>query len=135
VRLGSVLAAAYEGKRYIGPRLFRARANNRSAKRRGDGRAAHIRANIYGWSTAAEDAPAAQLDLVIKATTIHPGYAFAYFVKSIVLFLTKQLPEAIEAGQMAVALDPNAAYGYFAMAQAGRTERCDPLRISNRPSR
>jgi hypothetical protein len=43
---------------------------------------AHIRANIYGWSTAAEDAPAAQLDLVIKATTIHPGYAFAYFVKS-----------------------------------------------------
>ena len=31
---------------------------------------------------------------------------------------TKQFPEAIEAAQTAVALDPNAAYGYFAMGHA-----------------
>ena len=43
------------------------------------------------------------------------------------LFHTRQLPEALEAAQRAVALDPNAAYGYFAMGQAevdlGRCEQ------------
>jgi tetratricopeptide (TPR) repeat protein len=46
------------------------------------------------------------------------AYAFAYYVKSRVLFYKKQFPEAIEAAQTAVALDPNAAYAYFAMAMA-----------------
>ena len=88
---------------------------------------ARIRASVYGWSTAAEDTYAAQLDLLTKATAINPGYAFAYYVKSLVLFFTKQLPEAIEAAQTAVALDPNAAYGYYAMGRAeawlGRCEQ------------
>ena len=76
------------------------------------------RASFYGWSTPAEDAPAAQLDLVTKATAIDPGYALAYYVKSFTLFLTKRPSEALEAAQTAVALDPNAAYGYYAMGRA-----------------
>jgi adenylate cyclase len=79
---------------------------------------ARSRASIYGWSTTAEDTYAGQLDLLTKATAINPNYAFAYYVKSLVLSYTKQLPEAIEAAQTAVALDPNAAYGYFAMGLA-----------------
>jgi adenylate cyclase len=87
---------------------------------------ARFRALAYGWSTVAEDTYAPQWDLLTKATAIDPGFAFAYYVKSNVLFLTKQLPEAIEAGQTAVALDPNAAYGYYAMAQAeGALGRCE----------
>jgi tetratricopeptide (TPR) repeat protein len=58
------------------------------------------------------------LDLLSKATAINPGYAFAYYVKSQVLFQSRQLSEALEAAQTAVALDPNAAYAYFAMGQA-----------------
>jgi TolB-like protein len=85
------------------------------------------RASIYGWSTTGEDTYAAQLDLLTKATAINPDYAFAYYVKSLVLFYTKQLPGAVEAAQTAVALDPNAAYGYYAMAMAeawlGRCEQ------------
>ena len=89
---------------------------------------ARLRATFYGWSTTAEDTYAAQLDLVTKATAINPDYAFAYYVKSLeLLIFTKQFPEAIEAAQTAVALDPNAAYGYFAMGQAetnlGRCEQ------------
>jgi tetratricopeptide (TPR) repeat protein len=88
---------------------------------------ARFRANAYRWSSTAEDTYAAQLDLLTKATAISPGYAFAYYVKSLVLFFLKQLPEAIEAGRTAVALDPNMAHGYFGMAQAeswlGRCEQ------------
>ena len=79
---------------------------------------ARVRAIFYGWSSPAEDTYAAQLDVLEKATAINPGYAFAYYVKSLALMFTKQFPEAIEAAQAAVALDPNAAYGYFAMGQA-----------------
>ena len=87
---------------------------------------ARSRASFYGWSTRAEDTLAAQLDLLTKATAINPGYAFAYYVKSLALFRTKQLPQAIEAAQTAVALDPNAAYGYFAMGLAeSRIGRCE----------
>jgi adenylate cyclase len=85
-----------------------------------------IRATFYGWSTGAEDTYAAQLDLLTKATATNPGYAFAYYVKSLALFNTRQFPGAIEAAQTAVALDPNAAYGYFAMGVAERAaERCE----------
>ena len=88
---------------------------------------ARSRASFYGWSTPAEDASAAQLDLVTKATAINPGYALAYYVKSFTLFLTKRPSEALEAAQTAVALDPNAAYGYYAMGRAesslGRCEQ------------
>jgi adenylate cyclase len=85
---------------------------------------ARYTARVLGWSTAAEDTYAADLDLVTKATAINPGYAFAHYVKSLVLF-HKQLPEAIEAGRMAVSLDPNAAYGYFALGHAeGALGRC-----------
>jgi TolB-like protein/Tfp pilus assembly protein PilF len=88
---------------------------------------ARWRAKIYGWSIASEDTYAAQLDLLTKAIAISPGYAFAYYVKSLVLFFLKQLPEAIEAARTAVALDPNMAHGYFGMAQAetwlGRCEQ------------
>ena len=36
----------------------------------------------------AENKPAAQLELLAKAIRINPGYAFAYYVKSIVLWST-----------------------------------------------
>jgi adenylate cyclase len=42
---------------------------------------ARVRARFYGWSTAAEDKPAAQMELLTKATALNPGYAFAYYVK------------------------------------------------------
>ena len=42
---------------------------------------ARLRANFYGWSTVAENKPAAQLELLAKAIEINPGYAFAYYVK------------------------------------------------------
>ena len=79
---------------------------------------ARVRATVYGWTNASEDTYAAQLDLLTKATAVNPDYAFAYYVKSQVLFHTRRLPEALEAAQRAVALDPNAAYAYFAMGQA-----------------
>ena len=86
---------------------------------------ARMRASVYGWSTTADYA--AQWDLLTKATAISPSYAFAYYVKSHVLFFgTKQLPEAVEAAQTAVALDPNAANGYYAMGLAeGALKRCE----------
>ena len=88
---------------------------------------ARVRSTNYGWSTATEDSYAAQLELVTKATAINPGYAFAYYVKSLALIFTKQFPEAIDAAQTAVALDPNAACAYFAMSRAesplGRCEQ------------
>ena len=88
---------------------------------------ARIRAHFFGWSTADEDTPAAQMDLLAKATAINPGYAFAYYVKSTALFNRKQVFEAFEAAQTAVTLDPNVAYGYYAMARAetaiGRCEQ------------
>ena len=84
---------------------------------------ARLRANLYGWSTGAEDTYAAQLDLLTKATAINPAYAFAYYVKALALYATKQFPETIEAAQTAVALDPNAAYGYFAMSLAEAKRR------------
>ena len=88
---------------------------------------ARVRSTNYGWSTATEDSYAAQLELVTKATAINPGYAFAYYVKSLALIFTKQFPEAIDAAQTAVALDPNAACAYFAMGRAetplGRCEQ------------
>jgi adenylate cyclase len=85
---------------------------------------ARMRASVYGWSTTADYA--AQWDLLTKATAINPSYAFAYYVKSHVLFWTKQVPEAIEAAQTAVALDPNAANGYYAMGLAeGALKRCE----------
>jgi adenylate cyclase len=86
---------------------------------------ARMRASAYGWSTTADYA--AQMDLLTKATATEPSYAFAYYVKSNVLSNTKQLSEAVEAAQRVVALDPNAAYGYYAMALAeawlGRCEQ------------
>ena len=84
------------------------------------------RATIYGWSTAAEDKPAAQMELLTKATAINPGYVLAYYVKSTLLWLAKEYPEALAAAETVVALDPNSSYGYTAL---GRTEallgRCE----------
>jgi tetratricopeptide (TPR) repeat protein len=65
--------------------------------------------------------------LLTKATAINPGYAFAYYVKSVVLWRTKEYPEALAAAETEVALDPNSAYGYSAMGRAeallGRCEQ------------
>ena len=55
---------------------------------------ARLRASDYGWSTAAEDKPVAQMEMLTKATAINPGYAFAYYVKSTSLWLAKEYPEA-----------------------------------------
>ena len=88
---------------------------------------ARVRASFYGWSTAAEDKPAAQMELLTKATAINPGYAFAYYVKSVALWLAKEYPEALAAAETEVALDPNSAYGYAAIGRAevllGRCEQ------------
>ena len=84
------------------------------------------RATFYAWSTAAEDKPSAQMELLTKATGINPDYALAYYVKSTVLWLAKEYPEALAAAETVVALDPNSSYGYTAL---GRTEallgRCE----------
>ena len=79
---------------------------------------ARVRAIVFGWTNTGEDTYTAQSDLLTKATAINPNYAFAYYVKSQVLFHTGHLPEMLEAAQTAIALDPNAAYGYFSMGQA-----------------
>ena len=86
---------------------------------------ARLRARFYGWSTAAEDKPAAQMELLTKATAINPGYAFAYYMKSVVLLRTKEYPEALAAAETEVALDPNSAYGAMGRAEAllGRCEQ------------
>ena len=87
---------------------------------------ARLRASVYGWSTAAEDKPAAQMDLLTKATAINPGYPFAYYVKSGVLWLSKEYPEALSAAETEVALDPNSAYGYAAIGRVeGLLGRCE----------
>jgi adenylate cyclase len=78
---------------------------------------ARLRAFGYGWNPT-EDSWAAQLDLLTRATAISPGYAFAHYVRSQVLFLVGQPQQAIEAAQTAVALDPNSAHGYYSMALA-----------------
>ena len=84
------------------------------------------RATFYGWSTAAEDKPGAQMDSLAKAIAIRPGYAMAYYVKSTLLWVAKKYPESLAAAETDVALDPNSAYGYTAL---GRTEallgRCE----------
>jgi adenylate cyclase len=88
---------------------------------------AHLRASFYGWSTAAEDKPATQMELLTNATAINPGYAFAYYVKSAALWNAKKYPEALAAAETEVALDPNSAYGYAAIGRAedllGRCEQ------------
>ena len=87
---------------------------------------ARLRARFYGWSTAAEDKPAAQMELLTKATAINPGYAFAYYVKSVVLWMAKEYPEALAAAETEVALDPNSAYGYAAIGRVeGLLGRCE----------
>ena len=88
---------------------------------------ARLRASYYGWSTAAEDKPLAQLELLTKATAINPGYALAYYVKSTALWVAKEYPDSLAAAETEVALDPNSAYGYSAMGRAeallGRCEQ------------
>ena len=88
---------------------------------------ARLRANFYGWSTVAENKPTAQLELLAKAIEINPGYTFAYYVKSIVFWLSKEYPESLAAAETEVALDPNSAYGYAAIGRAeallGRCEQ------------
>ena len=80
----------------------------------------------YGWSTAAEDKPAAQMELLTKATAINPSYAFAYYVKSTASFIAKEYPASLAAAQTEVALDPNSAYGYSAIGRAeGLLGRCE----------
>jgi tetratricopeptide (TPR) repeat protein len=79
---------------------------------------AEVRASYYGWAAGPEDTYARVLDLVDKATAISPDYASAYYVKSNALQAVKRLPEALEAAQKTVTLDPNAAYGYSAMSFA-----------------
>jgi tetratricopeptide (TPR) repeat protein len=87
---------------------------------------ARLRASLYGWSTAAEDKPAAQMDLLTKAIASNPGYAFAYYVKSAALWTSREYPEALAAAETEVALDPNSAYGYTALGRVeGLLGRCE----------
>jgi tetratricopeptide (TPR) repeat protein len=73
---------------------------------------------VYGWNTGAEDRPAAQMELLTKAIAINPGYAFAYYVKSIALIFEKQYSEAEEAGRTGTTVDPNSAHSFLAMGRA-----------------
>ena len=60
------------------------------------------------------------------ATTINPGYAFLYYVKSAMLWMAKEYPEALAAAETEVALDPNSAYGYAAIGRVeGLLGRCE----------
>jgi adenylate cyclase len=87
---------------------------------------ARLRLNFYGWNTAAENKPAAQLELLANAIEINPGYAFAYYVKSGVFWLSKEYAEALAAAETEVALDPNSAYGYAAIGRVeGLLGRCE----------
>ena len=125
----ATVAAADEGKHCIGPRLLRARDKDRSAKRRGDGRVGlraypryvlrlehRGRGYLRRAVGPADEGDCDQSRLCFRLLREEPR-----------VVLTKQFPEAIEAAQTAVALDPNAAYGYFAMGQAeawlGRCEQ------------
>ena len=66
------------------------------------------------------------MELLTKATAIYPGYAFAYYVKSAMLWTAKEYPEALAAAETEVALDPNSAYGYAAIGRAeGLLGRCE----------
>ena len=84
---------------------------------------ARLRASVYGWSTAAEDKPAAQMDLLTKAIAINPGYAFAYYVKSVVLWLAKEYPEALSAAETEVALAPQFSVWVPRVRPGGRPAR------------
>jgi TolB-like protein/tetratricopeptide (TPR) repeat protein len=87
---------------------------------------ARLRAPYYGWSTATEDKPAAQLELLMKATAINPGYAFAYYVKGTLLWIAQEYAESLAAAETEVALDPNSAYGYTAIGRVeGLLGRCE----------
>jgi adenylate cyclase len=87
---------------------------------------ARLRASIYGWSTAPEDTPAAQMELLNRALASNPGYALGYYLKSLVLFLDKQYSEAVEAGRIGSTVDPNSANLFFAMGQGEwPLGRCD----------
>ena len=44
------------------------------------------------------------MELLAKAIAINPGYAFAYYVKGTVLWLTKEYPEALAAAETEVGL-------------------------------
>jgi tetratricopeptide (TPR) repeat protein len=66
------------------------------------------------------------MELLTKATALNPGYAFAYYVKSTVLWTAKEYPEALAAAETEVALDPNSAYGYAAIGRVeGLLGRCE----------
>jgi TolB-like protein/class 3 adenylate cyclase len=56
-------------------------------------------------------------DLLARATALSPGYAFAYYVNSTLLFLTKRPEEALAAAETAATLNPNLASAYLAMGQ------------------
>ena len=97
---------------------------------------ARYTASVLGWSTAAEDTYAAELDLVTKATAIDPGYAFAHYVKSLVLF-HKQLLEAIEAGRIGCLSRSQCGVRVFRVGPCGRRHSDganNRMNTSNRPS-
>ncbi len=77
-----------------------------------------VRAYAFGWTANLADAAAEAMDMLAKATAINPNYAYAYWLKSTMLFLTKQLPEALQAAQTGLTINPNSAPAYFAMGQA-----------------
>ena len=96
---------------------------------------ARPRAGFYGWgSTAAEDKPLAQMELLTKAIAINPGYAMAYYIKSTLLWVAKEYPESLAAAQTEVALDPNSAYGYSAMVAEALLDAEQSIDTPNRRS-
>ena len=86
-----------------------------------------IRAYTYSWATHHDDTLAGPLDLLTKALAINPNYSFGYYVKSLALFATSRVAQALEAARAGVAVDPNSAWSYFGMGQAelplGRCEQ------------
>jgi adenylate cyclase len=57
---------------------------------------ARLRSSFYGWSTAPENTPAAEMELLTSALAINPSLALGYYLKSLVLLLEKRFSEAME---------------------------------------
>ena len=60
---------------------------------------ARLRSSSYGWSTAPEDTPTAQMELLTSALAINPNLGLGYYLKSFALLLEKRFSEAVEAGR------------------------------------
>jgi adenylate cyclase len=85
-----------------------------------------IRAQINGWVDRPDITFEGPLRMVTQALTINRDYAFAYYVRSLALWASKRLPEALEAARDGTNFDANSAFSFFGLAQVELSlARCD----------